>query len=359
MRQTELARRLDEAVRTHWLVGVSAALVVEGATVSSAAAGRADLRSGASMSAEAACNWFSMTKIATATAAMVLSDQGQLDLNAPVGEYLGDLWPSRFAAVRVRHLLSHSSGLRNPLPIRWVHAAGKPRPDPRAWLARLLAKQRRLRFEPGSRASYTNVGYLAIGEVIASASGRTYEDFVVHQLLQPLGMHRTGFTWNDVPKDTPRATGHQRARRPLAFALRRFVPDDLVDSRHDRFVDLRPFELDGAAYGGLIGPVTDAARLLALHCNHGTLDGVSLLSAHSVEQMATIIARGRPYDVGLGWFKPTRDEGPRVQHFGGGMGFWNVLRYDPRNGHAIAIMSNVTQHWDITALADAALDHDT
>ena len=120
------------------------------------------------MSPDGACNWFSMTKIATATTAMILVDRGALDLDAPVADHLGDLWPATFAEVRVRHLLNHSSGLRNPVPIRWVHRAGEPVPDARRFLERLLAKQRRPRFAPGSRAAYSNVGYLARGRSSAS-----------------------------------------------------------------------------------------------------------------------------------------------------------------------------------------------
>jgi CubicO group peptidase (beta-lactamase class C family) len=113
-----------------------------------------------------------MTKIATATAAMVLAEGGTLDLDAPVTRYLGEVWPSRFAGVPVRHLLSYSSGLPNPVPIRWVHPAADPQPDSAVFLARLLARQRRPRFEPGTRAAYSNIGYLALGEVIAAAAGR-------------------------------------------------------------------------------------------------------------------------------------------------------------------------------------------
>jgi CubicO group peptidase (beta-lactamase class C family) len=254
-----------------------------------------------------------MTKVATATAAMMLAERGQLDFDARVSQYLGDIWPTRFATARIRHLLSHSSGLRNPLPIRWVHCAGDPRPEPRPWLARLLAKQRRPHFEPGTRASYTNVGYLALGEAVATASGRSYEAFVTEELLRPLGMRHSAFAWNDLPAETPKVTGHQQLPRTLTPALARFLPPELIGTRTGKFVALRPFELDGAAYGGLVGPVTDAARLVALHCNDGTVDGTRLLTPQSVAAMATITTHGRPYDLGLGWFRPNNDHRPRVE----------------------------------------------
>ena len=359
MNDVGLGRLVAGALAERNLIGVSMAMVAGDTTVATSAAGLCDLVSGSAMSADAACNWFSMTKIATATAAMMLADSGQLDLDAPVGQYLGDIWPKGFASARVRHLLGHSSGLRNPLPIRWVHSAGELGPEPRAWLARLLAKQREPRFEPGSRAAYSNVGYLALGEVIATTSGTSYGAFITDKLLRPLGMTHTAFGWSELPPETVRATGHQQLPRILTPALARFLPGNLIGVRTGKYVALKAFELDGAAYGGLIGSVTDAARLVALHCNGGTVDGTRLLGARSVDAMAAIATKGKPFDIGLGWFRPNSDHGGRVEHFGGGMGFWNVLRIDAQASRGVVIMSNITRHWEITNLADQALDDHT
>jgi CubicO group peptidase (beta-lactamase class C family) len=348
---------LEHVVDRHDAPGVALAVVSGDAIVASAAAGSADVARGTAMTTEDACNWFSMTKIATATAAMMLVDTGRLDLEAPVSRYLDDAWPSSFAAVRVRHLLNHSSGLRNPLPIRWVHRAGEPPPDQRLFLARLLSKQRAPRFEPGTRAAYTNVGYLALGAVIAEASGGPYEAFVREEILDPLGMLRTAYRWDDPGvAAVARVTGYQRASRPVAWMLERFLPPGIVGGRSGKLVALEPFELDGAAYGGLIGPVTDAAQLVALHCNDGVFAGRRLLTSQSVRAMADIATKGKPYDLGLGWFRPRRELGPHIEHFGGGMGFWNVLRVDPTTGRGVAVMSNTSRRWEIAQFADDATE---
>jgi CubicO group peptidase (beta-lactamase class C family) len=258
---------LEDVVSCSEAPGISVAVVSKNKIVASAAAGVAEIDSGLPMSIESACNWFSMTKIASATAAMMLADRGELDLEAPVSGYLADIWPTGFAAVTVRHLLNHTSGLRNPIPIRWVHRAGDPQPDQRLFLARLLKRQQRPRCVPGTRAAYSNVGYLALGVVIAEVSGRSYETFVREELLEPLGMLHTAYHWDDPAlRSIPRATGYQRASRLTAWSVRLLLPPGIVGGRSDALVALNSFEVDGAAYGGLIGPVTDAARLLALHC---------------------------------------------------------------------------------------------
>ena len=353
---SDLNRLAEDVVRDGKVPGLAVAVVKGDQLVAASTAGCADLATKTPMTVDGACNWFSMTKIATATSAAILAEGGSLDLDAPVAGYLGGAWPAELSEVRVRHLLSHSSGLGNPVPIRWIHHPGDPRPDPSAFLARLLAKQHGRRFEPGTRASYSNVGYLALGEVIAVVARCPYETFVQDQVLLPLQMTNTAFSWNHLAvAGIPRITAHQRLPRAFGPLVAALLPAGILGTRTGKFVSLEAFEVDGAAYGGLIGPVTDAARLVAMHANGGAVDGTRILQCRSVAAMTQITTRGRPYDLGLGWFRPYKDSSPSVEHFGGGMGYWNVLRLDPQTGSGAAVMSNTTRRWDITAFADAAL----
>lgn len=341
---------------TERVPGIAVAVVVDSRLVATAAAGQASLHPAVSADPMMTCCWFSMTKVATATAAMILVDEGRLDLDAPVGRYLGDIWPPDFAAARVRHLLSHSSGLSNPLPLRWVHLAGSPRPDQHAFLSRLLAHQRKPKFEPGTRAAYTNVGFLALGEVIAAVVDEPYVTWMSANVLRRLGMEGTAFSWTDVG-GRPAATGYVRLAAPLTPFLRRFLPRGVVGDRANGYLALNPFEVDGAAFGGLIGPVTDAARLAALHLGGGTLDGVSVLSADAVAEMARITTPGKPYDHGLGWFRHHSAGDPNhIEHLGGGAGFWNVIRLYPERGIGVVIMSNTTRRWGLEALSDRIVE---
>jgi CubicO group peptidase (beta-lactamase class C family) len=94
--------------------------------------------------------WFSMTKIVTATAVMRLAGIGALDLDAPVAEYFPAFaMVAQPQPVTVRHLLSHSSGLANPVPIRWVRAADTPAPDRAAFVERMLTRHRPAAVHPG------------------------------------------------------------------------------------------------------------------------------------------------------------------------------------------------------------------
>ena len=303
------------------------------------------------MTPETAFLWFSMTKIATATAAMRLVDDGSLSLDDDVETLVPGVLPgSAGHPVRVRHLLQHSSGIPNPPPIRWVRPAAAPAPDPAEFLRKRFAHVRKLRFEPGSRSAYTNLGYLLLGEVIAAASGRPFVDYVHDRVLSPLGMHATSFV---LPEGA--ATGHQRLARGLGPMVGALMPRGIVGSRAGRWLTFRPFLVDGAAYGGLVGPVTDAARLVLAHAGGGQLHGTRVLSEDAVREMRTISLSGRPFDHGFGWFRPPGDRDRRpafVEHYGGGGGYHNLMRLYPEEGIGIVVMGNSTSY-DVDRVADA------
>ena len=92
------------------------------------AIGYADLAEGRESTVNDQYPWFSMTKIATATAAVSLHADGQLDLDAPVGTYLPDYRPTKHGHPTTRQLLTHTAGLANP---RKVSAASTPPRRPR------------------------------------------------------------------------------------------------------------------------------------------------------------------------------------------------------------------------------------
>jgi len=287
---------------------------------------------------------------------MRLAEDGAIDLDAPADEYYrGFKVVSQPTPVSVRHLLSHSSGLANPVPIRWVYPASGPVPGQRAFVERLLGRNRKLRFVPGERASYSNLGYLVLGEVISEVTAMDYEDYVREQILLPLGMTRTGFSYSRTGRET--ATGYHPLRPLLTPIFRAALPRGVVGPRQGKYVSFDPFYVKGPAYGGLIGDVEEAARLVLLHLNGGRVEETRLLSADSVAEMQRTTPRGGKRDFGLGWFRPgeARQKRPAfIEHLGGGAGFWNVMRLYPEKSLGVVIMGN-TSSYDHESILDAAV----
>ena len=355
MAGTSLAGRLGP-LAGRAVPGIAAAIVGPGGLLDVAACGDADLAAGRPASAGMVCPWFSMTKIVTATMAMRLADQGLLDLDRPVAPLVPELAvmePRRYRErITPRHLLAHSAGIANPVPVRWIHPADRPGPDQAALLQRLLAQHRKLRFEPGARSSYSNLGTLVLGRALSIAAGRPYADLVQGEILAPLGMGMTAFAYSR-EMEAQAATGYHPRRSPMRLLLPRWV----IGEPAGRWVSFHRFLLDGAAYGGLVGPVLDAARFLRMHLRDGELDGTRILSPAAAASMRQISTRGRRYDLGLGWFRPAgarSADPPFVEHLGGGAGFFNVIRIYPTRAVGIAVMGNATRY-DIDAVARLAL----
>jgi CubicO group peptidase (beta-lactamase class C family) len=187
-----------------------------------------------------------------------------LDLDAPVSGHVPALrqvrppeWAKRITA---RHLLSHSAGLPNPIPVRWVHPTDQPARDPDAFLHGLLSRHGKLRFEPGSRSSYSNLGPLVLAAALATAAGRPFTELVREEILDPLGIATTAFTF------TPQARPHAAVGyHPRLSPVRLMLPRWAIGEPAGRWISLRPSLVDGPAYGGLVGPVNELARFLQLH----------------------------------------------------------------------------------------------
>jgi len=334
--------------------GLSVAVLKPSENVWSEGFGMADIETRSPANADTIYPWFSMTKLVTATAVLQLADRGKLELDTPVTSLVPE-FPGRGGGGRVtiRHLLSHSAGLANPIPIAWVRLAEAPAEDLHAFTARLLAKHSRLRATPGARASYSNLGYLVLGEVIQAVSGLPYTEYVRGQILEPLGMRSTDFVYRE---DMARraATGYHPRFNISTPLLRLMTPAGIFDHRVGRFWSLSRFCVQGAPYGALIGTVTDAARFLHLHVDPGR--NPSVLSEAAVVAMQQTTARGRKLDVGLGWFRrhsDPPDAGLYWEHLGGGGGFFNTMRIYPELKLGLVAMGNAT-NWDHLRLVRAA-----
>src|SRR6478609_42489 len=339
----------------HQVPGLSIAVTSSSRLVYAGAFGDADLAQHRATTTDTRFLWFSMSKIVTATAALRLADEGRLDLDAPVRS----LVPS-FAAKsghtqpRIRQLLNHTAGAANPLPLRWVQPAGAPPGAARDKVGALLRRARPTR-PVGELARYSNLGYLVLADVIATVAGEPFETYVRRAVLEPAGMRGTGYV-HDPTADS--ATGYARLPRPLTPLARLALPPGIVGDRHGGQLALRPFTVVGAGYGGLIGDAPDAARLLRMHLADGIIDGQRILATDTARSMRVVRTPGKPFDLGLGWFRRPADRHARpafVEHWGTGGGFWNAMRIYPALDLGVAVMANTTRSYQHDVLMRAAV----
>ena len=195
-----VASQIDDILKNQQdpqAAGVSILLRKDGVIVDSNSKGMADAAHGAQITAGTVFQLASVAKPITAVAVMQLVEAGRLSLDDSVLRWLPGL-PASWAAITVRHLLAHRSGV--PDYIANVPVAQKPRLDglTNAGLLQRLSQEARLDFSPGSAAAYSS-NYVLLAEIIARATGQSYADHLRDTIFEPLDMRSTFVAGAAVP----------------------------------------------------------------------------------------------------------------------------------------------------------------
>lgn len=218
----------------------------------------------------------SLTKVvATTTGAMVLYDQGKLELDAPVKRYVPSFAGGLKDQVTVRQLLTHRSGLPPGRDI-W-RIAHSPEQARRAVIASSLVCR------PGACYAYSDLGADLLGFVVEAAAGQSLDAFLDRQVFEPLGMHDTQF-------------------RPNAMLRSRIAPTEVAPPRgyplRGEVHDENAYALGGVAgHAGLFSTASDLAVFAQMMLNGGVYDSVRIVSEATVKTFTTRAAGTRA----LGW----------------------------------------------------------
>ncbi len=184
------------------LVGLSAAVVQDGRTVLAEGFGVSSLRTGEPVGAETMFAIGSITKQFTAACVLLLAEDGKLAVTDPVSKYYPGL--TRAGDITLLDLMNHVSGYPDYYPLDFVE-----RPMARATASDEVIRifgTRPLDFEPGTRYSYSNTGYLILGRVVEKVGGEPFGDFLERRILGPLGLTHTAYEPD--PESPACARGH-------------------------------------------------------------------------------------------------------------------------------------------------------
>lgn len=250
----------------------------------------------------------SLTKQFTAVALLLLEERGKLRLDDPVGKYMTDA-PAAWAKVTIRHLLNHTAGIPNFTSFPDF----RPNAAKAATIPEILARFRDmpLEFEPGSKMSYSNSGYVVATAVLETVSGQPYASFVAENLFKPLGMEHSGFDSHAaiIPH---RASGYT----PTAAGV-----------RHADFISMT---LPQGA-GSLFSTTRDLVKW-----NAGIYGG-KLINASSMQSFLTV--GHNHYALGI---LVHREVGKATySHSGGIEGFNTWLGYDPDRKITVSVLANI------------------
>lgn len=185
------ADRVDEIIRARMrerhVPGLALVVARGGKVVKEGAYGLSNVELGVAATPETVFEIGSITKQLTAAAVLMLVEDGRVRLDDPVGKHLPNA-PAAWGGVTVRHLLTHTSGVKTYTGLSGFELSRRLKRDD--FIKALAAHP--LDFAPGARYSYSNSGYNLLGHVIESASGQGYWDFMRARIFRPLGMSKTG-----------------------------------------------------------------------------------------------------------------------------------------------------------------------
>lgn len=291
-------------------------------------------------------NGFSVTKTVTAVAILQLVDRGLLQLDQPARTFHPAFpYPN---SITVRHLLTHSAGIANPIPLRWIHLAHEHNAfNRRAFFANVYKAHEKLVTPPGTKFAYTNLGYQLLGEIVEHVAGISYEQYVTDNILHPIGApaNELGF----VMDSTLHARGYHR-RMSVSYPILGFLLDASrsFECREGAWQMFRAYHMNGAAYGGLVGSADGFARFVH------TLIGEKcvLLSEESRAQMFSeyLLSGGRRSGMSMSWFTGSLSGERYLHHAGGGGGYYAELRIYPRLRRASVVLFNRTGMTDVRFL---------
>lgn len=237
---------------------------------------------------------YSMSKVISSAAVMILHEEGRLKLSDPAGKYLPALEKMRVFTggsakkpklvdarrqFTVKELLTHTSGLIYGFgnqPIDEIYQAANllESPSMDAFIAKLATVP--LAFQPGERYAY-GYGVDVLGAIVEKVSGMPFERFVEERITKPLGMVDTGY---DVPES-------KRGRLAVVYTLDK--ENKLTPVPQDRLAGVYAEPGRGFAAGGagMFSTIGDYARFGQMLLNGGQLDGVRILGRKTVELMMT------------------------------------------------------------------------
>jgi CubicO group peptidase (beta-lactamase class C family) len=289
---------------------------IKGQLVYKKAFGMANLETGTPNTLETIFDVGSVSKQFTAACVMVLQDDGKLSIDDQASKYLPDYPILRDQKITIRHLMSHTSGVRDYLSLMVFKSGKMEFTDEEAVEA--LKNQSTLNFNPGAAWDYSNSGFFLLKKIVEAQSGKSLAEFADERLFKPLGMTHTRFL------DDPSGLIPGRA----------FGYVDPMDGKGFR-AGLATIAADGA--GGLWTTIDDMHKWTQ-NWKANVVGKDPQMFAKM--QVPTKLASGADSIYGLGFFIDKFKEINRIQHGGDFIGFHAQVNWFPEQDVIVTTFSN-------------------
>jgi CubicO group peptidase (beta-lactamase class C family) len=311
---------IEREMKKHKVTGLSIALVDDQHVVWTQGFGYADAATGIPATPDTVYRVGSISKLFTASAAMQLAEQGKLDIDKPLRDYLPEFSTRTRAAhsrpITPRNIMTHHSGL----PSDWLKGMWSKHPQPFTQVVDEIRGQY-VATRPGTVFAYSNLGMTLLGHAVQKVSGGDFAAYMQRALLQPLGMSHSAFAL--------------QAQGPLASKA----------YRNGKEADDSP--LRDVPAGGLNSSVLDMSRFLEMVFAGGRSGEQQILKPQTLAEMLRPQNANIPLDfdfrIGLGWMLSGVDivnAGPVAQHGGATLMYHSYLAALPEHKLGVVVLAN-------------------
>jgi CubicO group peptidase (beta-lactamase class C family) len=336
----EIQKLIEDHAKTENIPGIAYGIVVDNELVLSAGTGIINIEKGSSATPLSSFRIASMTKSFTAMAIMKLKDEGKLTVNDPVSKYIPEISDLEYLTkdapiIDIENLLTMTAGFPedNPWGDRQLH-------EPDQMLMDLIGEGVSFSNASSYEFEYSNTGYALLGNIVSRISGKTFQNYIKQNILEPLGMEQTYWEYESVPTEQ------------LAIGYR----------WEEGQWELEPMLHDGAfgAMGGLITSIEDFSKYVSFQLSawpprsdedNGPIKRSSLREMQTA-QFSSLYAKasdfnGDPcavisgYGYGLGIAEFCNNL-MQVGHGGALPGFGSNYKFYPEYGIGIMAFCNLT-----------------
>ena len=307
-------------MRKNDIPGLSIALLDNEGTLWAAGFGQIKKNRRAAVNNDTIFSIQSMSKTFTATSVMFAIQDGLVDLDAPITDYLPDFKVnSKFEEapekkITLRNMLNHTAGFTHEAPIgnnfdtTFDSFEEHVKSISDTWL----------KFRVGERSSYSNLGIDLAGYIVQVRSGMSLEQYMRKKIFKPLDMPRSS-----IDKDIIRNTGNRAIG-------------------HENHVKKVPLDMPMVGAGGVYTSAKELSNFVQFHINRGSVNGKNILDTKFIDEMYAVHPPAGNYGLGIGVSK--KYDSYYVSHGGGGFGFLTEMRWYPVYRIGAIVLTNSSSH---------------
>jgi CubicO group peptidase (beta-lactamase class C family) len=313
---------LDQFLESYQIPGIGVGICYNNEIIYQKVKGIADVTKGNGLTLDSIFPMASISKVFSAMAGMQLAEQGRIDAEGSILQYLPGFSPEdpRYAEISMKHLLSHTSGIPDLTDYDWLN----PRYDDAAAASYLKEIESVPLFaDPGTAYQYSNRAYNIMGQLVREVTGQTIEEYIEKNIFGPLAMNSSTFLYGDVPEER-RVTPHTMGKG-FRISPRKVYPYNRIH----------------APSSTLHATIPDMMQWIKVWLNGGILNGKRLLSKENCDRMLVpVVETEKDTWLCLGWKKLYRHGVNFFISVGGAPGFRSFLILAPEKNIGVIVVHN-------------------